>query len=124
MPEQQQIQVQTQMQSLVAQFSAPILAELVAEYAEKVSAPADEDPLVAIRRQELALKDQELNQEAAQFAADQRRRAEEARREDQIDIQRIQSQQQIADEKADLTRERMEMQKELKIQDLIQKYKR
>ena len=112
------------MQSLVAQFSAPILAELVAEYAEKVSAPADEDPLVAIRRQELALKGQELNQEAAQFAADQRRRAEEARREDQIDVQRIQSQQQIVDEKADLTRERMEMQKQLKIQDLIQKYKR
>jgi len=124
MPEQQQIEVQTQMQSLVAQFSAPILAELVAEYTEKVSAPADEDPLVAIRRQELALKGQELNQEAAQFAADQKRRAEEARREDQIDVQRIQSQQQIADEKADLTRERMEMQKELKIQDLIQKYKR
>tara|TARA_R100001440_G_scaffold11671_2_gene20692 strand:+ start:28 stop:2490 length:2463 start_codon:yes stop_codon:yes gene_type:complete len=124
LPEQQQAQLQVQMQRLVSQISAPILAELVAEYSQKVSAPTDEDPLVAIRRQELALKGQELAQENQQFVADQQRRREESIREDQIDVQRIQTQQDIADEKADLTRDRMEMQKQLKIQDLIQKYQK
>ena len=124
MPEKEQAKMQAQMQQLVAQVSAPILAELVAEYTQKISAPTDEDPLVAIRRQELALKGQELAQENQQFIADQQRRRDEALREDQIDVQRIQTQQEIADEKADITRERMEMQKQLKIQDLIQKYQK
>jgi len=124
LPEQQQAQLQVQMQRLVSQISAPILAELVAEYSQKVSAPTDEDPLVAIRRQELALKGQELAQENQQFVADQQRRREESLREDQIDVQRIQTQQEIADEKAELNRDRMEIQKQLKIQDLIQKYQK
>tara|TARA_R100000426_G_scaffold31384_1_gene25811 strand:- start:389 stop:2854 length:2466 start_codon:yes stop_codon:yes gene_type:complete len=123
-PEKEQAKMQAQMQQLVAQVSAPILAELVAEYTQKISAPTDEDPLVAIRRQELALKGQELAQENQQFIADQQRRRDEALREDQIDVQRIQTQQEIADEKANITRERMEMQKQLKIQDLIQKYQK
>ncbi|MDC3098500.1 hypothetical protein OA493_02010 [Gammaproteobacteria bacterium] len=124
MPEKEQAKMQAQMQQLVSQVSAPILAELVAEYTQKISAPTDEDPLVAIRRQELALKGQELAQENQQFIADQQRRRDEALREDQIDVQRIQTQQDIADEKADITRDRMEMQKQLKIQDLIQKYQK
>jgi len=131
MPQVEQEQVQVQMQQLVAQFSAPILAELTAEYTEKVSAPTDEDPLVTIRKQELALKGQELAQEQQQFMADQRRKAEEARREDQIDMERIRTQEDIADEKNRVTRERMEIQRQqknkdlqLKVQDLIQKYQK
>ena len=123
-PEQQQAQVQAQMQQMVSQFSAPILAELMVEFTEQISAPADEDPLVTIRKQELALKGQELQQEQQQFIADQQRRRDESVREDQIDVQRIQTQQDIADEKAELTRDRMEMQKQLKMQDLIQKYQK
>ena len=121
-PEQERLQAQ--IQQLVAQFSAPILAEIVNEYTQKVSSPSDEDPLVTIRKQELALKGQELAQEQQQFIADQERRTEESTREDKIDVERIKTQEKIADEKADLSRERMEMQKELKIQDLIQKYQK
>ena len=123
-PAPEQERLQAQIQQLVAQFSAPILAELVNEYTEKVSSPSDEDPLVTIRKQELALKGQELAQEQQQFIADQQRRSEESSREDRIDVERIKTQEKIADEKADLTRERMEMQKQLKIQDLIQKYQK
>ena len=100
------------------------------EFAQKV-VPKDEDPLVTIRKQELALKGQELAQENQQFIADQQRRRDEAQREDQIDAQRILVQKDIADEKADITRERMAMQQDkqekdmqLKIQDLIQKYQK
>ena len=123
MPVQEQDQVKLQMQELVAQFSAPILAQLMVEFTQKVK-PNDEDPLVTIRKQELALKGQELAQENQQFVADQQRRRDEALREDKIDVQRIQTQQDIADEKADISRERMETQKQLKIQDLIQKYQK
>jgi len=123
MPVQEQDQVKLQMQELVAQFSAPILAQLMVEFTQKVK-PKDEDPLVTIRKQELALKGQELAQENQQFVADQQRRRDEALREDKIDVQRIQTQQDIADEKADISRERMETQKQLKIQDLIQKYQK
>jgi siroheme synthase (precorrin-2 oxidase/ferrochelatase) len=130
MPVGEKEQMQLQMQQLVSQFSAPILAELVNEFAQKV-VPKDEDPLVTIRKQELALKGQELAQENQQFIADQQRRRDEAQREDQIDAQRILVQKDIADEKADITRERMAMQQDkqekdmqLKIQDLIQKYQK
>ena len=123
-PAPEQERLQAQIQQLVAQFSAPILAEIVNEYTQKVSSPSDEDPLVTIRKQELALKGQELAQEQQQFIADQERRTEESTREDKIDVERIKTQEKIADEKADLSRERMEMQKELKIQDLIQKYQK
>ena len=52
---------------ILAQFSSPMLAELLAEYITAVSAPQDEDPFVAIRKQELALKGQELSMEQQQF---------------------------------------------------------
>jgi len=121
---QEQKQTQLQMQQLVAQFSAPILAQLMVEFTEKIKGPADEDPLVAIRRQELALKGQELAQENQQFVADQQRRIQDSNKEDQIDLERIRTQEKIADEKASISRERMETQKQLKIQDLIQKYQK
>jgi len=120
-PEQGQ-QLQMQAQDLLAQFSSPILAQLVSEYTQQIGAPADEDPLVTIRKQELALKGQELAQEQQQFAADQQRKIDESRRQDEIDRERIETQEEIARLKDDTTRDRMEMQKQLKIQDLINKY--
>ena len=122
-PEQTQ-QLQQQGQDLLAQFSAPILAELVNEYTQQIGAPQDEDPLVTIRKQELALKGQELAQEEQQFRADQERKIDESRRQDAIDRERIQTQEEIARLKDDTSRDRMEIQKQLKIQDLLNKYKR
>ena len=37
--------------NLLAQFSAPIMSQLIAEYTSKIASPDDEDPLVAIRKQ-------------------------------------------------------------------------
>ena len=53
--------MQMQANDILAQFSAPIFAQLTEEYTTEVSDPTDEDPLVTIRRQELALKGQELH---------------------------------------------------------------
>ena len=65
---------------------------------------------------------EELQQEQQQFALDQQRRSEEALRNDQIDREQIESREQIAKMKDDTTKQRMEIQKQLKIQDLINKY--
>ena len=111
-----------QRNDLLAQFSAPILSQLVVEYTEKVSSPSDEDPLVTIRKQELALKGQELQQEKQQFLLDQQRRKEDSINQDNIDKQKIQTQEEIAEMKDDTARARLQQQKDLKIQDLINKY--
>ena len=44
----------------MAQFSAPILSELIADYTSRISKPEDDDPLVAIRKQELALNNEDI----------------------------------------------------------------
>tara|TARA_R100000773_G_scaffold261_1_gene437 strand:- start:1882 stop:4356 length:2475 start_codon:yes stop_codon:yes gene_type:complete len=115
-------QLEVQRNDLLAQFSAPILSQLVVEYTEKVSSPSDEDPLVTIRKQELALKGQELQQEKQQFLLDQQRRKEDSINQDNIDKQKIQTQEEIAEMKDDTARARLQQQKDLKIQDLINKY--
>jgi hypothetical protein len=129
-PEEQQAEVQIEMQRIVSQLSAPILAELMVEYTNKISSPADEDPLVTIRKQELALKGQELSQEREQFVADQQRRKQESANQDQIDLERIKTSERIADEKANITRDRLDLQKasksadlDIKMKELVQKYR-
>jgi hypothetical protein len=87
------------------------MSQLVMEFNEKIAAPSDEDPLVTIRKQELALRGQELAQDQQQFAADQKRRAAEAAREDMIDRERIQAQEDIAGMRDDTARARLEQQR-------------
>jgi len=60
-------QVMQQANDLLAQFSSPIMSELMQQFSQEVATPPQEDPLVAIRKQELALKGQELQQDREQF---------------------------------------------------------
>ena len=100
---------------ILAQFSSPILAELLAEYNQKVSAPQDEDPLVAIRKQELALKGQELSIEQQQFLAAEQRKAQEAQQRINVDRERIEAQEDIADLRDETARARLEQQARFKL---------
>ena len=117
---QQSLQIQTQAKDLLAQFSAPIFAELVTQYSEQTSDP-NEDPLVALRRQEIALKGQELAIEQQQFQVEQQRKRDDSLRQDAIDRERISLQEEIAEMKDETTRERLEQQRELKLMDLNRK---
>ena len=83
------------------------------EYTAKVASPSDEDPLVTIRKQELALKGQELTQENRQFLADQERRKDEALRQDMIDRERINTSEDIQEMKNETALRRLAQQKEL-----------
>jgi len=106
---------------LLAQFSSPILAELLVEYNQKVSAPQDEDPLVAIRKQELALKGQELSIEQQQFLAAEQRKAQEAQQRINVDRERIDAQEDIADLRDDTARARLEQQRAFKLMEQANK---
>ena len=110
--------IQQQANDLLAQFSSPIMTELMTQFAQQVSAPPQEDPLVEIRKQELALKGQELQQERDQFEVKERIRMEEKMRQDQIDRERIDVQRDIARMRDSTAQDRLDQQKELKLIDL------
>jgi len=118
MPPQEAAPLMQQAQAMLAQFSSPIMSELMQQFSQQVSAPPQEDPLVTIRKQELALKGQELSQDQQQFESKERLRMEEKLRQDKIDVERIQAQKDIAELKDDTTRDRMDQQKELKLIDI------
>jgi hypothetical protein len=111
-------QVMQQANDLLAQFSSPIMTELMQQFSQEVATPPQEDPLVAIRKQELALKGQELQQDREQFEIKEQMRAEEKMRQDRIDRERIATQLDIAKMKDDSTQDRLEQQKELKLIDI------
>ena len=106
---------------ILAQFSSPILAELLTEYNQKVASPQDEDPLVAIRKQELALKGQELSIEQQQFLAAEQRKAQESQQRINVDRERIDAQEDIADLRDDTARARLEQQKAFKLMEQANK---
>ena len=110
--------IQQQANDLLAQFSSPIMTELMTQFAQQVATPPQEDPLVEIRKQELALKGQELQQDRDQFEIKERLRMEEKMRQDQIDRERIDVQRNIARMKDDTAQDRLDQQKELKLIDL------
>ena len=110
--------MQEQAQNILAQFSAPIMSELVIQFSQQIGTPQEEDPLVTIRKQELALKGQQLNQEQQQFVVREEQRQLDQSRQDQIDRERIDAQRDIAVMKDDTTRDRLDQQKELKLIDL------
>ena len=111
-------QITQQANDLLAQFSSPIMSELMQQFSQEVATPPQEDPLVAIRKQELALKGQELQQDREQFEVKEQMRAEEKMRQDRIDRERIATQLDIAKMKDDSTQDRLEQQKELKLIDI------
>jgi len=113
-----------QANDILAQFSAPILSQLMTEYSQQISVPQDEDPLVSIRKQELALKGQQLAQEQQQFQIDQQRKFEEALRQDKIDRERIATQEDIAEMKDDTARARLDQQRQFQIANLMNKNNR
>ena len=105
--------------NVLAQFSAPIMSQLIAEYTSKIASPDDEDPLVAIRKQELALKGQELAMEQQQFVAQENRKAQDAATRAQIDRERIDASEEIAEMRDETARARLDQQREFKNLDIL-----
>ena len=111
-------QMNAQANDLLAQFSSPIMSDLMTQFSEQIGTPPEEDPLVTIRKQELALKGQQLNQEQQQFTVREEQRQLDQSQQDKIDRERIDAQRDIAIMKDETTKDRLDQQKELKLIDI------
>ena len=111
-------QMNAQANNLLAQFSSPIMSDLMTQFSEQIGTPPEEDPLVTIRKQELALKGQQLNQEQQQFMVREEQRQLDQSQQDKIDRERIDTQRDIAIMKDETTKDRLDQQKELKLIDI------
>jgi hypothetical protein len=120
-PEEAQ-QIQQQVQMIMDELSSPILAELTQAFLSSIGQANQGDPLVAIRQQELELKDKELDMEQVQFDATQEQKninniMNGEWQKNRLDIQKI-----IADDKLQLGFDRLKQQADLKLLELEQKY--
>jgi hypothetical protein len=110
-----------EIQMMNDQFASPILAQLTQELLESIGQGSADDPLVAIRQQELGLKDKQIDQEQAQFEMKQDQRGQEKLLENEIQRQRINVQKDVADDKLDVSLQRLKQQADLKLLELEQK---
>ena len=110
--------MQQQIQITLDQYSAPIMAQLTAEFLQSIGQGQSSDPLVDIRKSELELKDKELNIEAQQFAQKQNQRAQEKMAENSLQKDRINVQKDIADDKLNVAMDRLKQNAELKLLEL------
>jgi len=120
MPVDQQQQAAQQIQMLLDQFAAPIMAQLSEEFLQSIGQGGD-DPLVAIRQAEVELKDKQLDQEQRQFEDKQSQRSQEKLLETEIQKQRIDVQKEVADDKLNVALQRLQQQADLKLLELEQK---
>ena len=102
-PEQQAMMQQDpnamkQFQDQVASRSAEIASEVSEQYAQSITPPPTEDPLVSIRKQELALRGQEVAQRQQQFEVEQKFKEDKERNDVLLDQQRLDQQEEIANQ--------------------------
>ena len=102
-PEQQAMMQQDpnmmqQMQAQIASRASEIAGEISEQYAQSITPPPTEDPLVSIRKQELALRGQEIQQKQSQFEAEQQFKQEKERNDVLLDQQRLDQQEEIANQ--------------------------
>ena len=111
----------SEIQMIQDQFSSPILAQITQEFLQSIGQGGADDPLVAIRQQELSLKDKQMDQDQTQFEMKQGQRGQEKLLENEIQRQRINVQKDVADDKLDLSIQRLKQQADLKLLELEQK---
>ena len=121
-PQEQIPQMQADIQMMKERFSSPILAQLTQELMASIGQGDENDPLVQIREQELALRDKEIDQDSQQFSEKQAAKQSEKLLEAEIAKQRIGVQKQVADDKLDLGLQRLEQQNNLKLMEMGAKF--
>ena len=120
-PEEAQ-QIQQQIQMIMDELSSPILAELTQAFLSSIGQANQGDPLVAIRQQELDLKDKELDMEQMQFDSNQEQKNMNSMLNHEWQKQRLDIQKIIADDKLQLGFDRLKQQADLKLLELEQKF--
>jgi|TARA_Y100000114_G_scaffold22855_1_gene18567 hypothetical protein len=122
-PQEAQMIMQ-EIQMIIDQFSSPILALLTTQFLQSIGMGGDADPLVEIRKAELQLRDKELNQEAQEFIAKQEQRTQEKMMDNNLQLQRLDVQKAIADDKLNVSMDRLRQNADLKLLELEQRFRR
>jgi hypothetical protein len=110
---QQNPQMQQQMQNDIQNKAAEIIGDLTEKYAQTVSPPASEDPLVTIRKQELALRGQDIERKADEFDKKQELDKEKERNQRLVDQQRIDISEEALNDKTRIAEERIQTQRDI-----------
>ena len=119
----EQIQMMvSELNLLTEQYSAPILAQLTQDLLQSIGQGDEQDPLVQIRQQELALREKEINLDQANFESKEAARADEKLLEAEIAKERMMNSKEIADDKMDLALQRLQQQADLKLTELRAKF--
>jgi len=112
---QQQMQAASAMSEEVIESEvAKLEAQFTQEIIQMLAPPeGQQDPLVQIRQQELAIKAAESQRRAQQDAAELDLERQKVQQRAMTDAARIELQEEIAEERADVNRERIQTQRDL-----------
>jgi hypothetical protein len=121
-PQEQMASMQSEIQMMQERYSAPVMAQLTQDLLASLDTGSEQDPLVAIRQQELQLRDKEIDQEAEQFGMKQDSRRNESLQDVAIAQQRINTTKQVADDKLGIADRRLDQQANLKLAEMRAKF--
>ena len=121
-PEEAQI-IGQQIQMINEQYSSAIMAQLANDFLQSIGMSGGGDPLVDIRKRELDLRDKELDLESQQFDSKQNQRAQEKQMDAELQLERMNVQKQIADDKLEVAIDRLKTNTDLKLLELENKIK-
>ena len=100
-------------QQQIEQLAARIIADLTEQFTQSVTPPPEQDPLVTIRQQELAIKAQENQRKAEEAQANMAMDQEKERNKVLIAQQRIDQQDESVAERTRVAEERIKAQKDI-----------
>ena len=121
-PEEAQI-IGQQIQMINEQYSSAIMAQLANDFLQSIGMSGGGDPLVDIRQRELDLRNKELDLESQQFDSKQNQRAQEKQMDAELQLERMNVQKQIADDKLEVAIDRLKTNTDLKLLELENKIK-
>jgi hypothetical protein len=110
---QQNPQMMQEMQTQIQNRAAEIIGELTEKYAQVLSPEGSEDPLVTIRKQELALRGQDIQRKSQEFEKKQEFEEEKERNQRLVDQQRIDISEEALNDKTRIAEERIQTQRDI-----------
>ena len=106
-------ELQAQVATQVSSRAAELIGELTEQYAQAVSPPPEQDPLVSIRQQELALRGADIQRKAEEFERQQEFDKERERNDTLLAQQRLDLQDEALADKTRVAEERIQTQRDI-----------
>lgn len=111
-PQQMEMMMQ-QIKPQIDKIAAQIIADTTEQLAQAVTPPPQEDPLVAIRQQELQIKASDLQRKESEFEARQELEKEKERNDTLISQQRIDVSEEALKDKTRIAEDRIQTQRDI-----------